>query len=386
MTIRRLLAATAMVSALMTGASVAQTSLSMWYHGAGDDAALAMMNRIIGDFNASQSDWQVTLESFPQGAYNDAVGAAALAGRLPDILDVDGPIMPNWAWAGYLAPLDIDESKLAGYLPSAAGRWNDQLYCVGLWDAAVGIAARRSVLEANDIRIPTVDEPWTGEEFDAALVTIKESGEFDYPISLGMANKGEWYSYAFSPFLASFGGDLVDRETYLTADGVINGDAAVEFGEWFQSLFERGLAQGTSQDPADWQTGFDRGRFAMNLTGNWRALPSIAAFGDDVIFLPAPDFGHGAKIGAASWQFAVSATSEHQEGGNAFVEFMLQDQYRVGFSDSIGFIPATPEAAAESKNYSPGGPLVAFYELNRAHALLRPVTPGYIVSLASSRR
>ncbi|RYE72115.1 MAG: hypothetical protein EOO80_20800, partial [Oxalobacteraceae bacterium] len=26
-----------------------------------------------------------------------------------DILDVDGPVMPNWAWSGYLQPLSIDE-------------------------------------------------------------------------------------------------------------------------------------------------------------------------------------------------------------------------------------------------------------------------------------
>jgi len=33
--------------------------------------------------NASQTDWKVELQSFPQAAYNDSVTAGALAGNLP---------------------------------------------------------------------------------------------------------------------------------------------------------------------------------------------------------------------------------------------------------------------------------------------------------------
>ena len=77
--------------------------------------------------------------------------AAALSGELPDILDVDGPIMPNWAWAGYLAPLTIDPAKLEGFLPGVVGKWNDKVYSVGFWDAALAVFARKSVLEENGI-------------------------------------------------------------------------------------------------------------------------------------------------------------------------------------------------------------------------------------------
>src|SRR5919112_4504944 len=99
----RLTTATALALLWATGA-MAQTELTMWYHGAGNQVESEIINRIVEDFNASQTDWVVSIESFPQAAYNDAVVAAALAGDLPDILDVDGPIMPNWAWAGYLQP------------------------------------------------------------------------------------------------------------------------------------------------------------------------------------------------------------------------------------------------------------------------------------------
>ena len=51
------------------------------------------------------------------------------------------------------------------------------------------------------------------------------------------------YPYAFSPFLQSFGGDIVDRSTYKTAEGALNGEDAVAFGNWWQSLFKDGYAQ-----------------------------------------------------------------------------------------------------------------------------------------------
>lgn len=364
----------------IAGTAAAQTELSLWYHGAGSaNAEEALVNQLVEEFNASQSDWNVVIETFPQGAYNDAVGAAALAGELPDILDVDGPVMPNWAWAGYMQPLGIDEAKLADFLPGPIGRWNGEIYSVGLWDAAVAITTRRSTLESNGIRVPTIDAPWSLDEFNGALATLAATGDYEYPLDLGMAWTGEWYPYAFSPLLQSFGGDIVDRSSYKTAEGVLNGDEALAFGEWWQGLFTNGYAPGTSQDAADRDVGLLEGKYAMSWNGNWAALPVVEKFGDDALFLPAPDFGNGSTIGAASWQFGVSGTSKNPDGARAFIEFALQDRWFTAFSDGTGLIPVTSSAAAETKNYAPGGALEVFYGLSESQALVRPVTPGYLV-------
>lgn len=365
--------------ALAAAPTWAQTELSMWYHGAGNPTESELIERIVREFNEAQDDWEVSLESFPQTAYNDSVVAAALAGDLPDILDVDGPVMPNWAWSGYLQPLPIDEAAVEGFLPGALGRWDGELYTVGLWDAAVALMTRRSYLEGNGIRVPTLEEPWTQEEFDAALETLQATGQFEHALDLGMADQGEWYPYAFAPWLWSFGGSIVDREGYQTAEGSLNGEEAIAFGEWWASLFERDLAPGPSQSMADREQGFQDGRYAMSWNGNWNAVKMLEAF-DDVLFLPAPDFGEGPRIGAASWQFGASASTEHPEGVAAFVEHAIQPQYLAAFSDGIGLIPPTEEAAAQTELYAEGAPLEVFYELSEAQAMLRPVTPGYVVA------
>ena len=370
------LAASAAILAWASAAQAQQT-LSMWYHGAGNEVESKIINQIIADFNGSQSDWKVELQSFPQAAYNDSVVAGALAGNLPDILDVDGPVMPNWAWAGYMQPLQIDEAKIANFLPGPKGYWDGKLYSIGLWDAAVALVTRQSTLDELGLRTPTLDAPWTKDEFMAALDAAKAAGKWDFAFDPGMAWTGEWYPYAFSPFLQSFGGDIVDRTTYKTAEGALNGDAAMAFGEWWQGLFTGGYAQAT-QDPADRDSGFTSGKYAFSWNGNWAALNALSAF-DDVVFLPAPDFGAGPKIGAASWQFGVSATSKHPEGASAFIEFALQDKYLADFSNGIGLIPATKTAAAMTENYKDGGPMAVFFGLTEAQALVRPVTPGYVV-------
>lgn len=97
--------------ALLASSAGAQTELTLWYYVAGKAEDRRIMAGIIEDFNASQQDWRVGLQEFPQAAYSDSVTAAALSNKLPDTLDVDGPNMPNWAWAGYLQPLRVSEDR-----------------------------------------------------------------------------------------------------------------------------------------------------------------------------------------------------------------------------------------------------------------------------------
>jgi multiple sugar transport system substrate-binding protein len=370
----------AAVSESSASVSNEKIKLSLWSHAAGNQVESEILRGIIQDYNTSQDKYVVEVQDFPQISYNESVVAAALAGNLPDIIDVDGPVMPNWAWAGYMAPLKLSEGALDNWLPTAIGMWNGEVYSVGLWEAACAIYARKSVLDKYDIRIPTLDAPWDLKEFDAALETLQSSGEFQYALDMGMAWTGEWYPYGFSPFLQSFGGDIIDRSTMTTAEGALNGPEAIAFGEWWQSLFTRKLVPGTTQDSADRDTGFIEGRYALMWNGNWAGATALEPFGDDLLILPAPDFGYGSRIGAGSWQWGVSANSKHKEGATEFIEFLMQDKYLVAFSNGVNNIPSTPAAAAASKNYSPGAPFEIFFNYSARQATLRPPTPAYLTA------
>lgn len=355
-------------------ASTSAATVTMWSHAAGNEQEIATVNEAIADFNSSQSDYEVVLEEFPQESYNDSIAAAAASNSLPCIVDVDGPVMPNWAWAGYLQPISISSELENSLIAGAKGYYDGQLYAAGAWDAALGIFVRQSTLDAVGARVPTADSPWTLEEFDALLAAVDATGEFDYAIDWGNGWTGEWFPYAYSPLMQSFGGDLIDRANFESADGVINSAESVAFGEWFGSTFADGYA-----NPA--QTGdrteFGAGTIAMQYNGNWAAVAALAEV-EDLVILPSPDFGQGTKIGAASWQFGVSSTCDEVDGANQFIEFILQDKYIVAFSERIGLIPATETAAAQVANYAEGGPLADFVTFSSEFAVKRPETPAYL--------
>ena len=384
----RTVAALALVSALAMSACAragedpgeesgdGPTQVTLWTHSAGNPAELEVYNQIMADFNGSQDDYEIVSESFPQGAYNDAIVAAAASGDLPCLLDMDGPIVPNWAWAGYIQPLELPAEVTDALLPTAIGEWDGKIYSAGYWDAALAIFARKSVLEANDIRIPTADEPWTKDEFDAALRTLKAAG-YDTPIDIGAEDTGEWWPYAYSPMLQSFGGDLINRDTFLTADGALNGPEAVAWGEWFQGLFKEGLASNTGTIGNE---EFNRDEVALSYTGVWNALDSLDAVGDDLLILPPPDLGNGPKIGGGSWQWGIasSCSGKALEGARAYLEYSFNSDYVAAFADKQIVIPATEEGTEKSEYFKADGVLRPFTELTQ-FAVLRPESPAYAV-------
>jgi len=351
--------------------------VSLWSHSAGNPDEIAVVEQMIADYNASQDTYKVVLEAFPQASYNDSVAAASVAGSLPCIVDLDGPTVPNFAWSGYVAPLPITDAELEemGVLPNDMGRYNGKVYSLGQFDVALLVYGRKSILEKYDIRIPTLDEPWTLDEFNEVLATLKDSGGFEYAFDVNPGYTGEWWPYAYSPMLQSFGGDLIDRTDYQSAEGVLNGDAAIAWGEWFQSLFADGYANPT---PADDQ-GFLQGKVALWYTGSWSAQSVLDTWGDDALFLPPPDFGNCPKIGAASWQFGVSTTCETSEGAWEFIKFTMEPENVALMSKSSSLIPTTAGGAALTEKYSEGGDFRPFYDMAERYAVIRPETPGYLI-------
>ncbi len=369
-------ATAAPTAALPTVAPVSgeRTTLGLWTHSAGNVGEMEAITKMVNDFNASQETYAIAIEAFPQASYNDSVAAASVAGSLPCIIDLDGPTVPNFAWSGYVQPLPISDDLRSQLSSAAVGTYKGEVYSVGQFDVALLIYGRKSLLEQHDIRIPTMDEPWTQDEFMAALQTLKDSGEYEYAFDLNPGYTGEWWSYAYSPMLQSFGGDLIDRESFTEAEGTLNGPEALAWAKWFQSLFAEGYANPT---PADDQ-GFLQGRVPLWYTGSWSANDVVKAYGDDALFLPPPDFGNGPKIGGASWQWGISSACDDAEGAWQFIEYMLQPEQIALMSNTTGLIPTTEAAAALTENYAEGGKYRVFFEMAQRFALLRPETPGYL--------
>ena len=356
-----------------SGGNDGKTVIELWTPQAGSpEVEVQNMQDMLDAFTAANPEYEFDYTKYPFDSYLTSVQGAAAANELPCMLAVDAPNAPSWAWAGWLTPLELPAEVTDPLIPGAKGVYNDEVYSVGYWDAGLAMISRKSILEQNGIRIPTLDDPWSESEFADVLAKLKADPAFKFPLAIYPAD-----IYSGTPFLWSFGGDIVDRDTYLSADGVLNGAKSVEYFTWLQGLVNSGYA---SNEAADGNP-FVAGDVPLIWTGNWDAQGAIDTYGDDTIFLPGPDLGDGVKVGAGSFGYGTSSgcSDAQREGVNKFLEFSLTTDNLVKISDSQLVIPATADAAAASANYGPDGKFALFAAMEANNSVIRPATPGFAV-------
>lgn len=358
-----------------SSSSEGANEITMWTHNAGNPEELKAIEDVVAAYNSSsEAKANVKVQAFPQDSYNDSVVSAASAGNLPCIVDIDGPNVPNWAWAEYLQPLNLS-TDLTSNLPSTVAKWDGETYAVGYYDVALAMMARASDLKAAGVRVATIEEPWTADEFQDALTKLKALGKWEHPLDMGTAGTGEWLPYAYSPMLQSFGGDLINRDGFQSADGVLNGDKAVEWAGWFRGLVDQGfMAQKSGKDSTQ---DFLNNKSAILYTGSWAADKAKAALGDDLVVMPTVDLGNGPKIGGASWQWGVTSGCENAEAAMDYLSYSLKPENLAAVAKATGTIPATNDAAALIPAFAEGGANRIFMEFSRNYAVMRPETPAY---------
>lgn len=239
----------------------------------------------------------------------------------------------------------------------------------------LGLWANRRYLEASGVRIPTVAEPWSLKEFEQSLQKIAAVKGVQYPLSMTVyAGTSEFYAYAYSPILQGFGGDLIDRRTYRTARGVLDGPHSVAAMKRFQYWFKRGWTRPIFARNND----FELGKTALSWTGHWKYANYRKALGDDLILLPLPDFGRGIKTGMGSWNWGISSTCGVPEGAWAFLAYLTSPEEILRMTNANGALPARKSALAKSRLYGENAPLEVFaQQLTAGHGVPRPAMPGY---------
>src|SRR6266480_3229625 len=362
------------------GSKSGPTTIQLFFH-SGQGPERDALNATLKAFSDRNPDITVEAVQLPEGRYTDQVNIAALARSLPCLLDFDGPTLYNYAWSGYLIPLDkyVSPEMKADFLPSIIqqGTYNHHLYSLGQFDSGLGMYANKHYLSEARVRIPTINHPWTLTEFNTLLAKLKNVPGVRYPLDLEMNygySSGEWYTYGFSPFVESFGGDLINRSNYRVASGVLNGPDAVAAMTWFQGLFKQGYSNPL---PAD-NTDFSSGRSALSWIGHWVYPAYSQALGDNLLVLPAPNLRTGAKTGMGSWNWGITSSCKTPDAAWQVLNFRLSPNEIARMSNANGAIPARKSVIAQSRLYAPNGPLYVFVQQHQMDiAEPRPITPAY---------
>ena len=360
-----------------------RTVVSVWAH-SGQAAEREVLQAQIKRFNREQQAIRARLTLLPEGAYNGQVQASALADDLPCVLEFDGPYVYNYVWQGKLIPLDdfVTPALRRDLLPSilAQGAYRRRLYTVATFDSGLGLYARKSMLTEIGARIPQgPGSAWSVAEFNAVLKRLRKFDADGRVLDLKLNYSGEWFAYGFSPVLQSAGGDLVDRGMYRSADGVLNGAAAVKAMAQLQTWIRDGYVDPDLDDGA-----FVQGRVALSWVGHWEYPRYHKAVGDDLVVLPLPDFGQGTRTGQGSWNWGITTSCTRPRAAWRFLAFLLRPEEVAAMSSANGAVPATRTAIMRSPLYKSDGPLHLFAEqLLDGYSVPRPQTPAYpIISSA----
>lgn len=383
----KLMTTTAIVLALSTVSALAQDLTAQSYASSiGTSDAMAAGAKRWADATGAN----VTYNAIPSSGYNDAVNAAAAAGDLPDVLMIDGPNVANYVWAGYLRPLNglVDQALLDDMTPAmkAQGTYgpDGQLYCVGPVDAGLAILGNRAYLEAAGVRIPEgIDDAWSREEFENALAALADLEAVDAPLDMKLNyGVGEWMTYAFSPIVQSFGGDLIDRETW-TADGTLNGPETVAALEMVQDWSENGwIVPGASGDAAF----YGDKTAALSWIANWGVRPAAEGIGDDLVILPMPNFGQGSVTALGSWCWTITRDAADPEAAADLLEALLDPSVIQGMYEAGVYPSGRVSALGSTPRYDTGGDLALYQQQLDTIAVERPVHPAYpIISSEFSR-
>ncbi len=357
-------------------------TIELWRH-TGTPTEGEYYDNIINSFNAANPNIQIHQTIFPDGTYIDQINAAIATDGLPDVIDFDGVYMAGFVNFGALAPLDqyISNEMKSDLLPSIfeEGTYEDgKVYMLGQFDSGLSFWGNKSHLKATGVRIPTsVDEAWTKTEFDNALAKLSKVDGVEYALDLKVNYGGGYWIYSYLPIIRSFGGDVIDRNSW-TAEGTLNGKETVAAFEYLRELVDMGYVNPTQTTDDDF---YNSKTSSLALVGHWMYPPHTSSMGDDAILIPLPDFGDGVFTGSGSygWGMTSKATSRgvDQEAWKVLEYFMSAEGIN-GVFEANGAVPASKTVLNSLDEYKEDGLLYLYREqLEKGKAYVRPVTPAF---------
>lgn len=356
--------------------------LEVWVH-QGQPAEITAYKSIIDAFNRRyQGKIHASLTVIPSGSdnqYEAKVNAAFAAHKAPDVLDVDGPYIADYAYSGFLQPLDswITPAMKKDFLPSIIqqGTWKGHVWALGAFTSSLVLFYNKDLFEKAGLAAPTtVADAWDWPRFTAALQTLKEKLPGVYPLDLQVdALPGEWGTYAFAPFIWSNGGRLLSPDGSAT-NGYVNGTPAVEAMTRVQELAKKGYINvgGTG-------TSFVEGKAAMQLTGPWaianfKQYPNLR-FGA----IPLPYMKEKVSP-TGSWAWGISKQSKHPQEAWKLMDWLLGTETGVVPIVKANSNPPARLSALKALPQYQSDPIDRlFMEQNQQTARPRPVTPAYPV-------
>jgi multiple sugar transport system substrate-binding protein len=410
--------AAAVLPAVAASAS-SVTNITVWGSGGDQSTEVNGIQYAVNAFNKQYAGkYHASLTFVPNITTVQETATAADEGT---VMEGDGPTLSYLAYSGKLADLTgyVKPSVVAEQSKYIQGQdtYNGKLYGMATINGTLNMYGNKALLAEAGITScgtgPTTSScypsdwanAWTATQFGQVLQKLKANSSIDkldggYVWGANVNYGGEYEAYGFLPILNSAGSPVVSGNTanVLKTNAVYT--ALEQVSNWMPLNDQTSNGNGTA---------FVAGDEPLLWGGHWQ-LPSMQSGpvtndGKDlgnVVGIPLPNFGWGAKDGAGSnvWEVSSAASTAQKQAAGAFLDYVASPSFQVLYTYGNGTmkngaavygdgaIPADPAAVAKDPTVEPGGVLynAAQAEVNACpankilrscFAVPRPVTPAY---------
>ncbi|KXT78086.1 ABC transporter substrate-binding protein [Streptococcus sp. DD13] len=357
-------------------------TVTLWVQYSEESAEGQVMSQSIKDFNEKNGKgYTAKVEYIPRsgsgGGYEDKVNAALTTNTLPDVLTLDGPNTAAYAKSGILAPIDDYVTNKDDLLQSIIdeGTYDGKLYSLGYSESGVGIFYNKKMLKEAGVdlsTLPTVEKPWTYDQYNQLFKTLTDY--YKKPaIDVGFDDHSEWLMYAFTPFVWSSGGDVVNADG-TKSSGTFDNAGSVEAFTFIQGLIKNEYSTITPE-----KNGFQTGVYPLKMTGSWTMQELDSQYKDiEYGVLPLPMSPKTKKLVSptGSWAYGMSATTKKKEAAGALIDFLGSDQEVYDMSVGNSVLPSR-KSTSERLSSEVSEQMKVLLEQNAASGHARPVLVKY---------
>ena len=194
-------------------------------------------------------------------------------------------------------------------------------YCLPYQFTITNVFYNKDAFEKAGLTAPTLDDPWTIEEFRDAAEVLMEKGGVKYGIAMDDSRA------RYDNMMYMYGGSMVEKDgdTFAVA---VNGPGSIaaldEFIEWNNSVMPKAIwAGGTTDNPADY---FQNGDVGIYFSGTWNYntfYQNIDSFEWGVMPSPVGPEGRSAILGGTG--LAVPVNAPNKELAIEFIKWFYED-------------------------------------------------------------
>lgn len=297
-----------------------------------------------------------------------------------DLMSIDPVFVPEFAQAGYLAP--VPEDKIDAFTEDrvessiTASTWNDELVAVPFWSNTQLLWYRQSVADAAGID-PSQGVTWP------QLIEAAESQD----VTIGLqASPYEGYTVWINALVAGAGGEILTNPGPDIDDITLglDSDAGRQAADVIHQVSETGVggpALGSTDETAALNLfqGESTSGFLVNWPYVWAAFPANGVdFIDDIAWAPYPSTTEGGQSAPpyGGIQLGVGAFTEDPDAAYEAAECITSEDKQALYMAGTGN-PASRAAVFDREEITEQFPMADLIRESLDNAVPRPQTQYY---------